>query len=481
MLLKETTANAIAAIVGGENVITSDEKILALDPVLVSGYQKAFGYKPQFMPLCYVKITGTEMASKVLAYCNENDIHVIIRTGASSSEGQLKVIDDRTIIMDGSPMNKIIEIDPVNMVATVQCGTPLAELEKKVNELGLTTGHSPQSQPMAHLGGLVATRSIGQFSTYYGGIEDMVCGLEGVLPNGEVFRIRPVPRRAAGPDLRHFVIGAEGTIAFMSEVTVKLFPYYPNDMWRNGYIVKTFPEGLAIVREIMAKGYKPSVVRLYDKADVDHNYGSVKLKDEEAFMFFSCEGPAEVAAVSGASIHKICMDHGAVDIGTKAVDHWFIHKNDLCDYTGSELEKQRYRETNIAYATIEICANWGDIAKIYDDAMEYVPNKVQNLVMFGGHVSHSYMNGTNIYFVYLLKMSSPEASELEYWSVMDAVCDVVLKYPSATIVHHHGIGKARVLRIKEELGSSYVLMRTLKDALDPKGIMNPGCLLPLEK
>jgi alkyldihydroxyacetonephosphate synthase len=231
----------------------------------------------------------------------------------------------------------------------------------------------------------------------------------------------------------------------------------------------------------MVKGYKPSVVRLYDKADVDHNYGSVKLKDEEAFMFFSCEGPADVTAVSGAAIHKICMEHGAEDIGTKAVDHWFIHRNDLCDYIGTEKERQRFRETGIAYATIEICADWEEIEKIYYDAMEYVPNKVPNLTMFGGHVSHSYINGTNIYFVYNIKMSSPETSDLEYWAVMDAVCDVVLKYPSATIAHHHGVGKARVLRIKEELGSSYVLMRTIKDSFDPKGIMNPGCLVPLEK
>lgn len=481
MSLRETTAKAVAAIVGGDNVITSDETILALDPILISNYQKAFRYEPEFIPLCYVKIKSAEMASKVLAYCNENDIHVIIRTGASSSEGQLKVIDDRTVILDGAPMNKIVKIDPENMMATVQCGVPLAVLEAKVNELGLTTGHCPQSQPMAFMGGLVATRSIGQFSTYYGGIEDLVCGLEAVLPNGNVFRIRPVPRRAAGPDLRHLVIGAEGTIAFMTEVTVKLFAYYPDEMWKHGYIVRDFHEGLKVVREIMAKGYKPSVVRLYDKPDVDQNYGSVKLKDEEAFMFYSCEGPGEVAAVNGESIHRICMAHGAEDIGTKAVDHWFVHRNDLCDFIGTEKEHQYFRETGIAYATVEICADWEDIGKIYDDAMDYVPKKVQNLTMFGGHVSHSYVNGTNIYFVYNIRMTSPEASELDYWSVMDAICDVVLKYPSATIVHHHGVGKARVLRIKEELGSSYQLLRTLKDSFDPNGIMNPGCLLPLEK
>lgn len=64
----------------------------------------------------------------------------------------------------------------------------------------------------------------------------------------------------------------------MTEITVKLFPYYPDDMWIGGYIVENFHKGLDCIREIMAKGYKPSVVRLYDKPDVDHNYGSVKIK-----------------------------------------------------------------------------------------------------------------------------------------------------------------------------------------------------------
>ena len=240
------------------------------------------------------------------------------------------------------------------MMATVQCGVPLCVLEEKVNKLGLTTGHCPQSQPMAYMGGLVATRSIGQFSTYYGGIEDMVCGLEAVLPNGEIIEIRPVPRRAAGPDLRHLIIGAEGTLAFMTEVTVKLFSYYPDEMWKGGYVVNTFQEGLDIIHDIMVRGYKPSVVRLYDKADADENYGSVQLKDEEAFMFFAVEGPKEVTDVHGAAIDRISKEAGARYIGTKAVDHWFLTRNNWCNTIGGEGEAQKFRENHIMYATIEV-------------------------------------------------------------------------------------------------------------------------------
>ena len=79
-----------------------------------------------------------------------------------------------------------------------------------------TTGHSPQSKPVAEYGGLVATRSIGQFSTLYGAIEDMIVGLECVFPNGHISRIKNVPRRSGGPDIRHIVLGNEGTLCYIT-------------------------------------------------------------------------------------------------------------------------------------------------------------------------------------------------------------------------------------------------------------------------
>ena len=160
-------------------------------------------------------------------------MNVIPRTGGTATEGGLESAVADSVIIDGSAMNRIVNIDAYNMQATCQCGVPLQVLEDRVRELGLTTGHSPQSKPVAHMGGLVATRSIGQFSTLYGGIEDMVVGLEAVFPNGTVTRIKNVPRRAAGPDIRHVVIGNEGALCFITEVTVKLFPYFPenNTSW----------------------------------------------------------------------------------------------------------------------------------------------------------------------------------------------------------------------------------------------------------
>jgi len=296
-----------------------------------SGYAKAFGVFDAPMPICILNVASTEGVARALKYCCEHGVSVIPRTGGTSYEKLLTAVNDETIVIDASGMNKILKVDTQNMMATGQCGVPLKTLEDLLQREGYTTGHSPQSQPVAHLGGLVATRSIGQFSTLYGGIEDLVCGLEAVLPTGEVIRIRNVPRRASGPDLRHLFIGSEGGLAFITEVTMKIFTYYPNDFWKGAYVVPNLNVGFKAIRDIMAAGYKPSVVRLYDKWDFDYNYGSIELKDGEALMFFVAEGPPAIAKATGAGIEAIARSAGARSVGVQPVEHWLVHRNDLCN------------------------------------------------------------------------------------------------------------------------------------------------------
>lgn len=463
--------------------LTSPDRVLTDEASLKFGegynlsYAKYFDLYPNPLPVAIVNAVSTAEISAVLKYCNKNDIYVQPRTGNSGGEALNEIYNDSTIVLDGSMMDEIIKIDEYNMTVTAQCGVPLERLENLLREKGLTTGHGPQSLPMADMGGLAATRSIGQFSTYYGGIEDLLTGLEAVLPNGEIIRIRNVPRRSAGPDLRQIFIGSEGAFAYITEVSVKIFKYYPDDMWMGGYKMKNMKEGLHALRDIITAGWRPSVVRLYDKSDMDHNFGSVKMKDDEAFMFFVTEGPADLARVTGENIHKMALERGGEFIGDEAVKHWMEHRNDLCKKYGDPVTAAKRRETHLMYFTTEISASWSDIEKIYDDVMETVPKEIPNLVMLGGHVSHSYQNGTNIYFVHTLKMSSPEAADAEHRATIDSICRCVLKQPTGGCVHHHGMGKRRVKFAKAEHGTSYPLIIGLKDIIDPRYIMSPGVLV----
>ncbi|MCT6806991.1 MAG: FAD-binding oxidoreductase, partial [Bombilactobacillus sp.] len=218
-------------------------------------------------PVAIVYPNNTAEVARILKYANEQGINVIARTGNSSIERGLESAREPHIIVDGSHLNKIVQLDVENQQLTAQAGLPLVIAEKYLNDKHLTTGHLPQSQPLADFGGLVATRSIGQLSTYYGGIEDLLVGLEAVMADGTIIRIKNEPRRSVGPDLRHLFLGSEGALAFITEVTVKVFPYWPQNYHYLAYNVATMRAGFQILRQVMVNGYKPSIIRLYDPVD----------------------------------------------------------------------------------------------------------------------------------------------------------------------------------------------------------------------
>jgi FAD/FMN-containing dehydrogenase len=473
---KEQLLQDLRSLFTPDQVITEKEALKEYDSDN-RNYAKANGVFSAPLPICILNVGSVGEVSKALKYCNQNLVPVIPRTGASSYEGLLTAINNEVIVLDASGMNKVLKLDFENMCATCQCGVPLNTLEETLQAKGYTTGHSPQSLPVAQMGGLVATRSIGQFSTYYGAIEDMLCGLEAVMPNGEMVRIRNVPRRSTGPDLRHLFMGSEGGLGFITEVTVKIFAYYPKDFWKGGYIIPGMNAGFKAIQKIMASGYRPSVVRLYDKADFDYNFGSVTLKDGEAFMFFVAEGPPAIAKATGEAINAISTEAGGRFIGSEAVEHWLIHRNDHCKKFKSPAQRAFYRETPIFYATTEISASYTDIVGIYERVMSALPQKLDNLVLLGGHASHAYQTGINIYFVYRVKVSAPENYVKEHQAVIDAICEEVLKAETGGCVHHHGMGKQRVKFAQKEHGSSYFLMKDLKKMMDPNNIMNPGVLV----
>jgi alkyldihydroxyacetonephosphate synthase len=215
-LSREAIVDGLRSILGPDAVIT-DEAVLRESSV--DNFRKLeniFDVHTRPLPAAVVMAHSTEHVADILRFADQHRVNVIPRTGGTATEGGLESAVPDSVIIDGSAMDQILDIDAYNMQATCQCGVPLQALEDRVREQGLTTGHSPQSKPVAHMGGLVATRSIGQFSTLYGGIEDMVVGLEAVFPGGQVTRIKNVPRRAAGPDIRHVVVGNEGALCFIT-------------------------------------------------------------------------------------------------------------------------------------------------------------------------------------------------------------------------------------------------------------------------
>ena len=180
-------------------------------------------------------------------------------------------------------------------------------------------------------------------------------------------------------------------------------------------------------------------------------------------------------AVVAAGIEEIAAKHGLMDLGSKPVEHWFATRNDVCE---TYIDQPTYYNLGAVVDTCEISANWSVIGKIYESVRARMIAEVDNLYLVGGHSSHSYVTGTNLYFefAYIAKDHAPEAIEEEYFRVLSIIMEEVLRF-GGSIAHHHGSGKYRTKWMPEEHGSSYSLMYKIKEALDPNGVMNKGVIL----
>lgn len=429
-------------------------------------------------PTAIVYPKNVDEVRALLMFCNENDINVIPRSGKTATEGGLENWKELALVIDGKYLNKILDIDVYNMQATVQAGVALQTLEDELRKLGYTTGHSPQSKPVAQYGGLVATRSIGQFSTLYGGIEDMVAGLECVFPDGHVSRIKNVPRRSGGPDIRHIVIGNEGTLCYITEVTVKIFKYYPDNNKFFGYLIKDVESGINILREVITNGYRPSVARVYSEEDAHQHF--YHFHKDKCVLIFMAEGPKPLVEATCQGIEEAVekfKDGILEQVDSALIEDWFNHLNWSQKDIDDEVQEMIDNDSHSGYTT-EISADWETIPKIYHNVMNRIRTEFRqadDLVMLGGHSSHSYLNGTNMYFVYQYNINcEPEDEFIMYHHpIQTIIVEETLKL-GGSMCHHHGIGKYRNQWTKEEHGSAYYMLEKLKEAFDPRDIMSFG-------
>jgi alkyldihydroxyacetonephosphate synthase len=329
------------------------------------------------------------------------------------------------------------------------------------------------------MGGLVATRSIGQFSTLYGAIEDMVVGLEAVLPGGHVVRVKNVPRRAAGPDIRHVLIGNEGALAFITEVTVKVFPWAPGNQRHFGFLVPEFGLGIDLLRAVVTSGYRPSVARVYSPQDARQHFPDHPM--DQHLVVLVAEGPDRLVAATAAAIEEFAAAVPHVVVPQERIRTWFDGLNWGPDRI--EAERREMRETAHLGYTTEVSVDWSRTAALYEAVMARVAAefpRVDDLTMLGAHSSHSYQTGTNLYFVYDYHIRCEPREELAtYHAPLNAIVVEEALRLGGSMVHHHGVGKYRTAWVQQEHGSAWRLLLGLKAAFDPEGIMNPGTIYPL--
>lgn len=479
-LNREEIVDRLTSLVGAGAVVTDEQQLREASVDRFKKYQAVHGIYDAPPPAAIVNATSVDDVSKVLAFADENRINIVARTGRTGTEGGLETAVTDTIVLDGSGLDEIIKIDEENMQVTAGCGVQLQVLEDALRAKGYTTGHSPQSKPLAQMGGLVSTRSIGQFSTLYGAIEDMVVGLEAVFPDGTVSRIKNVPRRATGPDIRHIVIGNEGALCYITEVTVKIFKYQPENNEFHGFLVDDMATGTAIIREVVVGGFKPSVVRVYSPEDAGQHFSH--FSKGKCVVVFVAEGPKGIVRATSEEIERVADQYAHEKVDPKLIEAWFDNLNWGPDKIEAEKEVMRAK-AELGYTT-EVSCDWSKVTELYGAVMNRIRTEyphADDLTLLGAHSSHSYQTGTNLYFVYDYKINCEPEEEIDKYHVpLNAIIVEEALRVGGSMVHHHGVGKYRTAWTKQEHGSAYHMLAKLKEAFDPNGIMNKGTIFPLD-
>ncbi|HEY8530633.1 MAG TPA: FAD-binding oxidoreductase [Limnochorda sp.] len=432
-----------------------------------------------------------EQVRELLRFAQEAGAVVIPYGGGTSVVGHLTVDPDGPPVLSIDLMRlwRLHHLDETSRQATFGAGVRGPDLEAQLRALGYTLGHYPQSFEYSTLGGWVVTRSKGQQSLGYGRIEDLFAGGRLQAPAGTL-HLPPFPASAAGPDLRHLVLGSEGRLGILTEVVVRVRPVPEREVFL-GFFFPDFNSGLAAARDLVQERLPLVMVRLSTPRETET---TLRLAGHERLIgflerFLAARGVAAgkcmllVGAAGRArrvrqalgEARAVIRRHGGVSVGS---------------IFGREWEKSRFRtpylrntlwDAGYAVDTLETAAPWRAVPAMIaaiEEALQKALEPEGERVHVFTHLSHLYPDGSNVYVTHVFRLTGDPDRDLERWRALKGAASRAIVEQGGTISHQHGVGLDHRAYLEAEKGPlGLELMRQAAAVLDPRGIMNPGKLV----
>jgi alkyldihydroxyacetonephosphate synthase len=490
--LPQAARARLAEAVGAEHV--RDDRLARVTHAAGRGYHDLLRLRTGELacaPDAVVYPGSAEEIAAVLRVCAQERVAVVPFGGGTSvvggvqpQRGELLAV----VALDLARLDRLLAVDPVSLTATMQAGIAGPALEAALEAHGMTLGHFPQSFEFSTVGGWVATRSAGQASSGYGRIDALVLALRVVTPSGEI-ATRAVPASAAGPSLRELLVGSEGTLGVIAEVTLRVRPR-PVARRYEAFSLPRLDDGAAAFRALAQAGCAPDVARLSDPVETRVSFalsGGERLAARALGGYLRARGHGDgCLAIAGwedageqavrrrrAASARVLRAHGALALGTPVGKAW-LHGRFHAPYLRDELLAH-----GVMVETLETATTWDRLLELHDAVAGALDGALRGrdtppIVM--GHISHVYRAGASLYFTFIARQQAGE--ELAQWhAAKTAASDAILAH-GGTITHHHAIGRDHAPWLPSEVGELGIgLLRAAKATLDPAGIMNPGKLL----
>jgi alkyldihydroxyacetonephosphate synthase len=414
------------------------------------------------LPAAVARPADAAQVAAVLKACHQAGVPVTPVAGASGvCGGSIPIFGGVSLDLTG--LSGVIDVDDASLLVEVRAGTFGAVLEDTLRSRhGLTLGHWPQSIAMSTVGGWIACRGAGQYSTRYGKIEDMVVGLEVAMADGRLIHTGgTAPRAATGPDLTQLFVGSEVTLGVITAAKLRSHPVPPAER-RAAYGFRDFERGLDACRRILRRGATPAVLRLYDPSEAARNFD---VETRAALIVIDEGDPALIDAVM-AVVEDECREAEALE--DDLTDRWLEHRNQM-----PPLES--LVRAGIVADTVEVSGSWSVLPRLYYSIVRALRD-LDGTIAASAHQSHAYTDGGCLYFTFAGRPAAgQDAAEAYYLGAFNQVMSLTTRF-GAAISHHHGIGLNRARYLREYLGPAFDLLAAMKQALDGRGILNPGKL-----
>ena len=456
MALTQDTLAKLRQLVGSENVLTAKEDLI---PYSFDGTAAL-----KQMPGCVLFAQTTDQVSAVLRLANQTRTPVVTRgSGTGLSGGSLPVSDG--IVLCLVKMDKILELDRANLTMMVESGVTTLTISDAATAAGLFYPPDPGSMKISTIGGNVAENSGGLRGLKYGITRNYVMGLEVALPDGEVcWTGNKCVKDVAGYSLRDLFIGSEGTLGVITKVLLRLIPK-PQAKKTMVATYSAMDHAAQTVSDIIAAQIIPCTLEFLDRTTIHcvEDYAKVGLPlDCEALLLMETDGHPAAVAEEAAKMEELARKNGAREVR--------VAKDDA---EGAKLATARRNAfsalARVAPTTIleDATVPRSELAKM----IRFVANVAEKYKLKIGTFGH--MGDGNLHPTFL----TDERNQDEMHRVEEAfqeIFDEAIRL-GGTITGEHGIGLAKKGFLPKFAGDAQMrVMRELRRALDPNGILNPG-------
>jgi alkyldihydroxyacetonephosphate synthase len=427
---------------------------------------------------------------RVLEVCAAEGIAVVPFGGGTSVVGgvtPLRGNHSRLVSLDLARLREV-EVDKRSLTARLGAGLRGPEAEAALNAEGVVLGHFPQSFEYATVGGFAATRSAGQASSGYGRFDELVSAVRLIAPAGEL-RTLETPHTAAGPSLRELVVGSEGVFGVIPAVTVRVRPQ-PRQRRYEAWMAEDFEAGAEIVRALAQGPGLPDVIRVSDEEETEvslalqgprglagslfDGYLGLRRKRGGCLIVVGLEGDEESVARRRALAVRALRRGGAAYLGQGAGRSWEHGR-----FQGPYL-RDTLMGMGAMVETLETSHTWSRLHELHAAVGGAIRGSLASQGTPGlvfCHLSHAYADGASLYFTFISRAKRGE--EIEQWRTVKRAASEAIVATGGTITHHHAVGRDHAPYMEAEVGETGIeILRSVKERLDPAGIMNPGKLMP---